>query len=105
MLSNALLMVIYIILIYSPCNKLHSYLTCGWPQHTYIASSGSAYSSYKSVNTFKALVAISPAGHVNFVSSHTGCISDVQLVERSGFLGLLQKGDKVMVDRGFTIGD
>ena len=64
------------------------------------------YSSYKSANTFKALVAISPAGHIIFVSSlYTGCISDVQLVERSGFLGLLQRGDEVMADRGFTIED
>ena len=33
------------------------------------------YSNYKSTNTFKALIAISPAGHVTFVSSlYTGCI-------------------------------
>ena len=57
------------------------------------------YSTYKSANTFKALIAISPAGHVTFVSSlYTGCISDMQLVERSGFLGLLQRGDEVMAD-------
>ena len=29
--------------------------------------------------------------------------SDTQLVERSGFLSLLQKGDEIMADRGFTI--
>ena len=62
------------------------------------------YSNYKSTNTFKALIAISPAGHVTFVSSlYTGCISDTQLVERSGFLSLLQKGDEIMADHGFTI--
>ena len=62
------------------------------------------YSNYKSANTLKALIAISPAGHVIFVSSlYTRCISDAQLVERSGFLSLLQKGDEVMTDRGFTI--
>jgi len=62
------------------------------------------YSNYKSTNTFKALIAISPAGHVTFVSSlYTGCISDTQLVERSGFLSLLQEGDEIMADRGFTI--
>ena len=60
--------------------------------------------NYKSTNTFKALIAISPAGHVIFVSSlYTGCISDIQLVERSGFLSLLQSGDEIMADRGFTI--
>ena len=64
------------------------------------------YSNYKSTNTFKALIAISPAGHVIFVSSlYTGCISDTQLVERSGFLSLLQRGDEIMADFGFTIED
>ena len=39
-----------------------------------------------------------------FVSSlYTGSISDTELVERSGFLQLLQRGDEVMADRGFTI--
>ena len=47
-----------------------------------------------------------PAGHVSFVSSlYTGCISDIQLVEQSKFLSLLQKGDEIMADRGFTIED
>ena len=64
------------------------------------------YSNYKSTNTCKALIAISPAGHVTFVSSlYTGCISDTQLVERSGFLSLLQKGDEIMADCEFTIED
>ena len=65
------------------------------------------YSNYKSTNTFKALIAISSAGHVTFVSSlYTGCISDTQHVERSGFLSLLQKGDdEIMADRGFIIED
>ena len=64
------------------------------------------YSNYKSANTFKALIAISPAGHVTFVSSlYTGCIADTQLIERSEFLSLLQKGDEIMADRGFTIED
>ena len=62
------------------------------------------YSSYKSTNTFKTLIAISPTGHVIFVSSlHTDCIPDTQLVKRSGFLSLLQSGDEIMADRGFTI--
>ena len=62
------------------------------------------YSSYKSANTLKGLIAISPAGHVIFVSSlYTGSIADKELVERSGFLSLLRRGDEVMADRGFTI--
>ena len=64
------------------------------------------YSSYKSTNTFKALLAISPAGHVIFTSSlYTGSISENELVSRSGFLGLLQRGDEIMADSGFTIED
>ena len=52
------------------------------------------YSAYKSANTFKAFIAISTAGHVTFV--YTGSISDVQLIQR---------GDEVMADIGFTIED
>jgi len=60
------------------------------------------YSSYKSTNTFN----ISPAGHVIFASSlYTGSISDNELVTRSGFLRLLERGDEIMTDRGFTIED
>ena len=48
------------------------------------------YSNYKSNNTFKALVGISPACHLMFVSSlYTGLILDTELVEQSGFLHLL----------------
>ena len=62
------------------------------------------YSNYKSANTPKGLLAINPAGHVTFVSSlYTGSIADAELVERSGFLSLLESGDEVMVNRGFTI--
>ena len=64
------------------------------------------YSSYESTNTFKALLAVSPAGHVIFTSSlYTGSISDNELVNRSGFLGLLQQGDEIIADCGFTIED
>jgi len=64
------------------------------------------YISYKSTNTFKALLAISPAGHVIFASSlYTGSISDNELVTRSGFLRLLEQGNEIMADHGFTIED
>ena len=64
------------------------------------------YSNYKSANTLKGLLAISPAGHVTFVSSlYTGSIADKELVERSGFLSLLTRGDEIMADRGFTINE
>ena len=49
---------------------------------------------------------IIPAGHVTFVSSlYTGCISDTKVFERSGFLSLLQKGDEIWANCGFTIED
>ena len=64
------------------------------------------FSSYKNDNTFKALVGISPSGVITFVSDlYPGCISDKELTRRSGILGLLQRGDRVMADRGFDIQD
>ncbi|XP_064462150.1 uncharacterized protein LOC135372472 [Ornithodoros turicata] len=65
------------------------------------------YSNYKSCNTFKGLVGISPDGLVTFVSAlATGSISDRELVKKSGFLSLpFTEGDVVMADKGFTIGD
>ena len=55
----------------------------------------------KSTNTFKALLAVSPAGLVIFASSEL--VSDDELVNRSGFSRLLQQGDEIMADCGFTI--
>lgn len=64
------------------------------------------YSSYKSHNTFKLLVGISPTGVVTFLSKlWGGNASDKQIVKESGFLNLLKKGDSVMADKGFTIKD
>ncbi|KAM7314879.1 uncharacterized protein LOC115312713 [Ixodes scapularis] len=65
------------------------------------------FSPYKSANTFKGLVGIAPDGAVTFVSPlATGCISDKELVRKSGFLLLpFEDGDVVMADKGFTIAD
>ena len=64
------------------------------------------YSNYKSHNTFKLLVSLSPICHFNFLSKlYTGCISDKEIVQASGFLDLLQPGDFVMADKGFNIQD
>ena len=54
--------------------------------------------TYKTANTFRGLVAISPAG-----SLYTGSTSDTELVECSGFLFLLKNGDEVMADRRLTV--
>lgn len=64
------------------------------------------YSDYKSHMTYKALVGISPNGVVTFVSDcWTGSISDKSLTVKSGLLDLLEEGDAIMADKGFTISD
>jgi len=64
------------------------------------------YSSYKSATTLKGLVGITPSGEISFVSAlYTGSISDREVTKRSGILNLIQEGDGVMADKGFTIGD
>ena len=64
------------------------------------------WSNYKSKNTFKALVGISPNGAFTFISKlWSGNLSDRSITQRSGFLDLIQPGDHVMADRGFLIND
>ena len=73
------------------------------------------YSDYKSSTTLKGLVGVDPRGSVIFASMlFSGSISDKEICEQSGFYktleallehGYLKKGDGVMVDKGFTIGN
>ena len=64
------------------------------------------FSSYKNHNTLKALIAITPSGAISFISNlYGGSISDRQLTLDSGLIDLLEPGDSVMADRGFTISD
>ena len=64
------------------------------------------YSNYKSHNTVKFLVAISPTGAITFVSKcWGGRVSDKHLTVKSGFLRHLIHGDLVIADRGFDIAD
>ena len=65
------------------------------------------YSSYKGTNTLKGFIGIAPCGSVIFISQlYFGNISDQEITERSGLLGLpFDKGDSLMADKGFDIQD
>lgn len=57
------------------------------------------WSQYKHLNTFKALISISPTESFTFISKlFTGSISDRRIVEESGYLEKLEFGDNVMAD-------
>lgn len=72
-----------------------------------------SFSTYKSTNTLKALVACDPRGAVIFSSAlFTGAMSDKEIVRECGLLpqlktlvdrGYLQRGDGLMADKGFLI--
>ena len=62
------------------------------------------YSNYKKHNTVKFLIAITPCGTISFLSDcWSGRVSDKVLMRESGVLDLLEPGDTVLADRGFTI--
>lgn len=64
----------------------------------------STFSTYKSHNTEKYLIGITPQGFICFISlGYGGRCSDVFIVEDSNFLDNLKPGDLVLADRGFLI--
>ena len=64
------------------------------------------FSHYKNTNTFKGLIGITPSGAISFVSSlYSGNISDKELMLESGLVRLLERGDRIMADRGFDVED
>eukprot|EP00794_Sanderia_malayensis_P002254 gene2254-2578_t len=64
------------------------------------------FSSYKSNNTAKVLIGISPSGAISFVSEvYGGSISGKEITKRSCILDKFQESDILMADRGFTIHD
>lgn len=73
---------------------------------TNLTARAQTYSNYKSQNTVKYLVGMSPAGAITFLSEGWGGrVSDKQLTAESGFYDLLQINDEILADRGFTIRD
>ncbi|KAK0154650.1 hypothetical protein N1851_003038 [Merluccius polli] len=73
---------------------------------TNLTARAQTYSNYKSHNTVKYLVGMSPAGAITFMSSGWGGrVSDKQITAESGFYDLLEVNDEILEDRGFTIRD
>lgn len=71
---------------------------------TSLSARSETYSHYKSNNTAKFLVAISPTGAIIFVSKcWGGRASDKLITSKSGFLNHLIHGDLILADRGFDI--
>ena len=64
------------------------------------------YSTYKSHNTMKYLIGITPQGTISFISKGWGGrTSDKHVTERCGFLDHLSPGDLILADRGFNIAE
>ncbi len=60
------------------------------------------YSNHKSTFTVKFLVGVIPSCEVTFLSKcYGGRTTDGQIVTESGFVKLLEPGDKVFADKGF----
>ena len=58
------------------------------------------------IGPIKYLIGITPNGAISYIlDSHGGRVSDIFIVNNSGFLNFLQPGDEVMTDRGFKIQD
>ena len=64
------------------------------------------WSTYKSHNTAKFLIGITPQGTICFISKGwEGRTSDQFITENSNFLKYVQYGDVIMADRGFNIAE
>lgn len=62
------------------------------------------YSRYKSTYTIKFMTGVTPGGLISFVSSmYGGRVSDDAIFEQSEILNRLEKGESIMVDKGFRV--
>lgn len=61
------------------------------------------FSTYKHYNTYKVLLGCTPDGYIAYVSRlWGGSVSDKTMLQCSGLLDLMNDGDAIMVDKGFT---
>ena len=64
------------------------------------------YSSYKSHNTAKFLISITPQGTITYISkAWGGRVSDKHITQHCGYLDKLLPGDVILADRGFNISE
>ena len=64
------------------------------------------WSTYKSHNTVKFLIGVTPQGTTCFISKRWGgWMSDQSITENSNVLKYVQYGDVIMADRGFNIAE
>ena len=64
----------------------------------------STWSDYKHHSTLKYLIAIAPDGLISFISNAWGGrTTDSYIVQKSGFLDLIELYNLILADRGFTI--
>ncbi len=89
-----------------PFNSVRCIIDCSEifiDRPTSLSASAMTYSNYKSHDTIKFLVGISPTGSITFLSkSWGGWASDKTITKSSGLIDLLEEGDIVMADRGFS---
>ncbi len=64
------------------------------------------YSNYKKHNTIKFLIGIMPFGTISYISRcWGGRVSDKNLTQECSFLSLLDPGEVVLADHGFSISE
>ena len=69
-----------------------------------LAARAQTYSTYKSRNTIKYLIGITPDAAVSFLSSGWGGRASNKLITiESGFLDKVSYGDCILADRGFVV--